>query len=382
MRRFTSNDAVCAHTIRAINVHSLAGSRVEIRTEGNPLKKLLAILAMLALFATACGGSASETSSDAGDGETIIDNVNVGYFAGWPLPPQIGQTDGSFAAAMGAEEITWIPFPDGGAMADAMISEDVDIAYSIGLTPFAVKATNGAPISMIGVAVGYADADNCIVSGDLGYTRENAAETLAGATILTPIGNVTHYKLLSTLDFLGVSQDDVEILPHESSDSTAAAFAAGQIEVGCAFGGALVTMEEAGGVPLLTGQETADEVGIKTYDVNAVRNDFGEENPDVVTNFLRANAEYNDLWASDPDTYNPTIAEAAGMEDVGNFLSGPTWFTFPSVDDQLSDDWLGSAVASVMLEQLTFFEEQGQVDAVADDYQQFIDTSFLEAAQS
>jgi len=346
------------------------------------LKKLLAILAMLALFATACGGSDSETSSDAGDGETIIDNVNVGYFAGWPLPPQIGQTDGSFAAAMGAEEITWIPFPDGGAMADAMISEDVDIAYSIGLTPFAVKATNGAPISMIGVAVGYADADNCIVSGDLGYTRENAAETLAGATILTPIGNVTHYKLLSTLDFLGVSQDDVEILPHESSDSTAAAFAAGQIEVGCAFGGALVTMEEAGGVPLLTGQETADEVGIKTYDVNAVRNDFGEENPDVVTNFLRANAEYNDLWASDPDTYNPTIAEAAGMEDVGNFLSGPTWFTFPSVDDQLSDDWLGSAVASVMLEQLTFFEEQGQVDAVADDYQQFIDTSFLEAAQS
>jgi len=339
---------------------------------------------MLALLATACGGSDSDSSSDAeaGDGETLIENVNIGYFAGWPLPPQIGQEDGSFAAAMGAQEITWIPFPDGGSMADAMISGDVDISYSIGLTPFAVKATNGAPITMIGIAVGYADADNCIVSGDLGYTRDNAAETLAGATILTPIGNVTHYKLLSMLDFLGVSQDDVEILPHESSDSTAAAFAAGQIQVGCAFGGPLVTMTDAGGVPLLTGEETANEVGIKTYDVNAVRNDFADENPQVVTNFLRANAEFNDKWAADPESNNPIIAQAAGMEDVGNFLSGPTWFTFPSVDEQLSDDWLGGSVADVMLEQLTFFQEEGQVEAVADDYQQFIDTSFLEAAQS
>ncbi len=196
---------------------------------------------MLALVAAACGGS----DSDSGSGDTLIDNVNVAYFAGWPLPPQIGQEDGSFAAAMGAEQVTWIPFPDGGSMADAMISGDVDISYSIGLTPFAVKATNGAPITMIGIAVGYADADNCFVSGDLGYTRDNAAETLQGATILTPIGNITHYKLLSTLDFLGVDQGDVEILPHESGDSTAAAFANGQIQVGCAFGGPLVTMAEA-----------------------------------------------------------------------------------------------------------------------------------------
>lgn len=332
---------------------------------------------MLALVATACGGSDDDSAS----GDTLIDNVNVAYFSGWPLPPQIGQEDGSFAAAMGAEKVTWLSFPDGGSMADAMISGDVDISYSIGLTPFAVKATNGAPIKMIGIAVGYADADNCYVSGDLGYTRDNAAETLAGATILTPIGNVTHYKLLNTLEFLGVDESSVEILPHESGDSTAASFAAGQIQVGCAFGGPLVTMEEAGGVPLLTGQETADEVGIKTYDVNAVRDGFAEDHPEVVTGFVRAVEEFNEKWAADPAGTNPTIATAAGMEDVGNFLSGPTWFTFPTIEDQLSDDWLGSSVAQVMLEQMTFFKDQGQIDAVADDYSQFIDTSYLEAAQ-
>ncbi len=357
------------------------------------MKKLLSILALLALIAAACGSgstAAPASSDDDGgaeaddameEGETLIDNINVAYFSGWPLPPQIGQEDGSFAAAAGAENITWIPFPDGGSMADAMIAGDIDISYSIGLTPFAVKATNGAPIKMVGIAVGYADADNCFVSGDLGYTRDNAAETLKGATILTPIGNVTHYKLLNILEFLGVDEGDVEILPHESGDSTAASFVSGQIQVGCAFGGPLVTMEEAGGVPLLTGAETSDEVGIKTYDVTAVRNEFADANPEVVSGFLRANEQFNQKWAADPAANNPIIATAAGMEDVGNFLSGPTWFTFPTLDEQLSDAWLGKGVGEVMLEQMTFFKDQGQIDAVADDYNQFIDASFLEAAK-
>ena len=69
------------------------------------------------------------------------------------------------------------------------------------------------------------------------------------------------------------------------------------------------------------------------------------------------------------------------MDDVGNFLSGPTWFTFPSVEDQLSDAWMGSAVAEVMKEQLTFFKEQGQIEDVADDYSAFINTKFLKDAQ-
>ena len=335
------------------------------------MRKFLLALTALALVAASCG--------DSGSGS--VETLNVAYFSGWPLPPQIGQEDGSFAEAVGVDEINWIALPDGGAMADGMIAGDVDIAYSIGLTPFAVKATNGAPITMVGIAVSYADADNCFVQGDLGYSRDNAAEALSGATILTPIGNITHYKLLNTLEFLGVDQNDVEILPHESGDATAAAFAAGDIQVGCAFGGPLVTMADAGGVPLLTGAETSNEVGIKTYDVTAVRNDFAEENPDVVTNFLKANEEFNQKWADDPATNNPIIATAAGMDDVGNFLGGETWFTFPSVDDQLSDAWLGNDVANVMKEQLTFFNEQGEIDSVADDYSQFIDTSYLENAK-
>ena len=81
---------------------------------------------------------------------------------------------------------------------------EIDISYSQGLTPFANFVNNGADLKMVGVAVSYAEADNCVAQGSLGVTRENAAETLVGATVMTPIGNVTHFKMLSMMEFLEV----------------------------------------------------------------------------------------------------------------------------------------------------------------------------------
>ena len=355
------------------------------------MRKILALLAMLALIAAACGSddttagddtTASDDTTAGDDGamsETLIDELNVAYFAGWPLPPQIGQEDGSFAAAVGAGTINWIPLNSGGEMAEAMIAGDVDISYSMGLTPFANNVNNGAELTLVGIAVSYAEADNCVAQGSLGLTRDNAAEILAGKTVVTPIGNVTHYKMLSIMDFLGVDLDSLEIIPAEGGAATAAQFAAGDIDVGCAFGGPVVDMLDAGGNVILTGAETESEVGIRTYDITAVPTSFGEANPELVTGFLNATEQFNEKWAADPDANNPIIAQAAGMEDVGNFLAGDLWFSFPTVSEQLSDEWMGGNVAETMKGQLATFERLGQIDSVLDDFSPFVDTSYLEA---
>ena len=68
------------------------------------------------------------------------------------------------------------------------------------------------------------------------------------------------------------------------------------------------------------------------------------------------------------------------MEDVGNFLGGEQWFSFPSAGDQLSDEWMGG-VADVMKTQVDFFVEQGQVESALDDFGGFVDTSFLEQVE-
>ena len=329
---------------------------------------LAAVVAALALFATSCGGGSD------------LEELNVAYFREWPTPNQFGQDDGSFADAVGVD-INWIPFNSGGEMAEAMEAGDIDISYSQGLTPFANFVNSGSDLKMVGIAVSYAEADNCVVRGELGVDRGNAAETLKGATVMTPFGNVTHFKMLSMMEFLGVDLNDLNIVQAEGGATTAAAFDSGEIDVGCAFGGSLVNMIESGGNLIMTGAEHEADIGIFTYDIVSIPTSFGEEHGDVVTSFLKATEEYNDEWSADPAGRNGTIAQAAGMEDVGNFLGGDLWFYFPTIEEQLGPDWMGGNVASTMQEQLETFERLGQIESVNADFAGAIDTSFLKEAQ-
>jgi taurine transport system substrate-binding protein len=330
-------------------------------------KWMAAILACVALVAAACGGGDS------------VDTLNVAYFAEWPTPNQAGQADGTFADAVGVDEINWVPFTSGGEMSEAMIAGDIDIAYSQGLTPFAGAINNGADLKLVGIAVSYSDADNCIASGDLGLTRANAADVLSGATVMTPFGNVTHYKMLKMMEFLNVNLDDLNIVQAEGGATTAAAFEVGDIDVGCAFGGSIENMIANGGEPLFTGAEQQSDVGIFTYDIVSIPTSFGEENGDIVTSFLKATEEFNDSWRADGAAVNNTIALAAGMEDVGNFLDGELWFQFPSVAEQLSSDWMGGKVGAAMQGQVATLAELGGGDPATGDFIGSVDTSFLEA---
>lgn len=353
--------------------YDLLSLRTCSRDEGSSMKSRLllffTVLIALAMFATSCGGD---------DG---LEELNVAYFREWPTPNQIGQEDGTFAEAVGVDTINWIPFNSGGEMSEAMIAGDIDISYSQGLTPFAGAINNGADLELVGIAVSYAEADNCVVQGSLGVTRDNAAEALKGATVMTPFGNVTHYKMLSMMEFLGVDLSDLDIIQAEGGATTAAAFDVGDIDVGCAFGGSVVNMLDNGGQLIMSGAEHESDIGIFTYDIVSIPRTFGEENPDVVADFLKASDEFNARWAGDPGQYNGTIAQAAGMEDVGNFLAGPVWFDFPTISDQLGSDWLGGNVAAAMAGQVETLHNLGGGDAPAGDFAGAVNTSFLEKAQ-
>lgn len=384
----------------------LAGENRSARTLllGDWMRQLLTLILALALFAVACGGSDSDSettnSGDAdssqndndnsesdsdGDDEAVaeglsVDTINVAYFEQWPTPNLLGFNDGSFDAAVGAE-INWVPFGSGGEMSEVMEAGDIDISYSQGLTPFANTVNNGADIKLVGIAVTYAEADNCVAQGHLGVTRDRAADVLDGATVMTPSGNVTNFKMLTMMDFLGVNISSLTILPTDGGSTTAAAFAAGDIDVGCSFGGSLVDMLEASdGELIMTGAEQASDIGINTYDIVSIPTSFGQDHRDAVVAFLRATQQFNEKWAADPAGSNGTIAEASGMEDVGNFLSGPTWFSFPSLQDQLGDAWMGATVALNMTEQVQTFVDLGQIDSTIGDFSGAVDSSFLEAA--
>lgn len=364
------------------------------------MKRVIAVSAAATMVFAACGSSdsadeAATTEEEAPSTEAMeeeapttdameegsdLETLRVAYFQEWPTPNLIGFEDNSFDEAVGVD-IEWVPFGGGGEMSEAMEAGDIDISYSQGLTPFANTVNNGADLKVVGIAVAYAEADNCVAQGELGVTQENAAEVLNGATVMTPSGNVTNFKMLSMMDFLGVDIDSLNIVPTDGGATTLAAFESGEIDVGCSFGGSLVGMQDAGGELILTGAEQVELIGINTYDIISIPTSFGEEHGAVVTSFLAATQEFNETWAADPEGTNGTIASASGMEDVGNFLAGPVWFSFPTLEEQLGDGWFGDGtVAANMTEQVQTFVDLGQIPSSIGDFSGTVDTSFLEAA--
>ncbi|MDZ7747655.1 MAG: ABC transporter substrate-binding protein [Halofilum sp. (in: g-proteobacteria)] len=102
------------------------------------------------------------------------------------------------------------------------------------------------------------------------------AEKLEGQRVASPIGNVTHYKLLRTLEYLGVDADKVNIVPMNGNEA-AAALSRGDVAMACAFGGPIVEMKKHGYVLMPAEQQQA--IGIRVFDVISVRHEFAQRVP-------------------------------------------------------------------------------------------------------
>ncbi len=302
---------------------------------------------------------------------SAADKVTVAYFLEWPTANQVAQLEKTYDAAMGAE-VEWRAFGNGNEMSQAMASGDVDIAFSQGLVPFVVAVSNGLPIDLVGVAVSYAEADNCVIRDDSGITQANAKE-LEGKTIATPIGNVTHYKLLRMLDHLGVDATKVNMVQMNGADA-AVAVTRGDVVMGCAFGGPLQRMGEVG-KPLMTAAEQ-EAIGIRVFDVISVSRSFKENNPDQLRAFMKVTDEANAAYKADPAKYLGTISKAAGMDEAAteNMLG---MFSFPSNEEQAGEAWMGGTVQAFMMEVADFFVAQGQMERAASVYSSVVDASFL-----
>jgi taurine transport system substrate-binding protein len=300
------------------------------------------------------------------------DPVTVAYFMEWPTPNQKAQVEKTMDEALGVP-VEWRAFGNGNEMTQAMVAGDVDIAYSQGFVPFVVGVTNGAPLKLVGIAVTYSENDLCIVRDDAGITKENAKE-LEGKQVATPIGNVTHYKLLKTLEHLGVDSSKVELVQMNPADA-AVALVRGDVPMACAFGGPIDRMRTVG-KPLMTGAEQ-EAAGINTFDIISVTDSFASEHPDLVKGFLKATAEANAAFEADPDAFYEVVAGAAGM-DVEAAKATMANFGFPTVEEQLDANWLGGGVTEATKGVAEVMVSAGNMDKSLDDYSSFVDPSFLQ----
>lgn len=298
--------------------------------------------------------------------------VTVAYFLEWPTANQVAQAEKWYDEAMGVN-VNWREFATGAEMADAMAAGEVDIAYSMGLVPFTVAVSKGVPITAVGVAVSYAENDNCIVHSRAAIDKANA-HALEGKRVAVPFGTVSHYKMLRTLAHLGVSVDKVDFVDMNPS-AGAEALANGEVTMACGWGGALWRMKKHG-YALMTAMEQ-EKLGIRVFDVVAVTNDFAEKHGDLVVKFLQVTDKAAEYLDDEPEEAKPIIANAAGM-DLKSSNIVLSLFEFPTREAQLSASWMRGTVQAFTKEVADFFVAQGQMPEALDDYGSIIDSRYYE----
>ncbi|MEO8012976.1 MAG: ABC transporter substrate-binding protein [Polaromonas sp.] len=298
--------------------------------------------------------------------------ITVGYFLEWPLPMMAAKAAGTYDKEMGVK-VNWRSFESGTAMSAAMASGDVQIAVSQGVPPLVVAASGGLNIQVVDIAVSNPDSDNCVVSKKLEITKKSAKE-LAGKTVAVPLGTAAHYGFLRQMAHFGVPVSGLKVINMAPAEG-AAALSQGSVDFACGYGGGLARMKEYGNV-LLTGKEK-DALGILVFDVTSATASFASENQPLLSKFLKVTANANTQWVSKKDPAMLKImAKEAGLDEAAAAKS-IALMVFPSVNEQLSKQWLGGNVQEFMKGVADVFVAAGSLKKALPSYDGVVNTAPL-----
>ncbi len=106
------------------------------------------------------------------------DEVRIAFFLEWATPNQEDKVKNTFDKALGVP-VKWTNFATGGEMTEAMLSGDIDISYSQGLTPFVNAVNAKAAIKLVDIAVIYGMGGTTCVAAK-GIDKGNASSKLDG----------------------------------------------------------------------------------------------------------------------------------------------------------------------------------------------------------
>lgn len=298
--------------------------------------------------------------------------ITVAYFLEAPMPFLVAKAAGTYDKAMGVK-VNWRSFETGTAMSAAMASGDVQIALSQGLPPLVVAVSGGQNLQVVDIASSYSDNDNCVVSKKLEITKANAKE-LAGKTFAVPLGTAAHFGFLRQMSHFGVPVASLKVI-NMSPTEGAAALAQGSVDAACGFGGGLMRMKEYGNV-LLTGKEK-EALGILVFDVTSTPASFAAENQSLLSKFLKVTADANAQWNKSKD---PAMLKVMAKEAGMNEADSKKWVStmeFPSVDVQLSKQWLGGNVQTFMKGVADVFVTAGNIKKALPSYDSAVNTAPL-----
>ena len=276
----------------------------------------------------------------------------------------------TFDKALGVP-VKWTNFATGGEMTEAMLSGDIDISYSQGLTPFVNAVNAKAPIKLVDIAVVYGMAGTTCVAKK-GINKGNAAVKLDGQKVAVPLGTMADYVFKETMRVVGANPSKMTVIDMVPEDS-AVALANGDVAMACLFGKKSIGTALKSGKLMLSVQEASD-AGIAGIDVTSVTNKFLKENPGMVKTFLEITHAANDRYKAGKSDFN-TISKDATM-DVKSTKDQMASFGFPSTKQQKKEYFGKKGIL------MTYLNVMGKMFATAENpalknYSKVVTTKYL-----
>jgi NitT/TauT family transport system substrate-binding protein len=295
--------------------------------------RVVALLTLVGVTATACGDDTStadtvapseSTAADAGTAETApgttegaalsVDEVKLGFFPNVThAPALVGVAVGTFADHLGDAKLSTFTFDAGTEAAEALLAGSLDLTF-IGPNPAinAYAKSNGEAVRI--VAGSTSGGAFLVVKPDI-----TSPEQLAGKKIASPsLGNTQDVALRAWLKEQGFETTpegggDVTIIPQKNS-TTLESFIAGDID------GAWVPepwatrlIDEGGGAVLVDERDLWTDTGGEFVTTQLlVRTEFLNDHPDAVKAILEGLADAIDAIAADPAAAQADVVAQIG----------------------------------------------------------------------
>ncbi|MDC1095727.1 ABC transporter substrate-binding protein [Pelagibacteraceae bacterium] len=297
--------------------------------------------------------------------------VRIAFFLEWASPNQEDKVKGAFAKAFGVP-VKWTNFATGGEMTEAMMSGDIDISYSQGLTPFVNAVNSKKPITLVDVSILYGmKGTTCVVANSAGISKANASQ-LEGKKVAVALGTMADYVFKETMRVVGADPKKMTIIDMVPEDS-AVALANGDVAMSCLFGKKSIGTALKSGKLMLSVKEASD-AGIAGIDVTSVTNKFMKENPGMVKTFLEITHAANDRYKAGKSDFNVIAKDATTT--VADTKDQMASFGFPSTKQQKKEYFGKKGIL------MTYLNVMGNMFATAENpalknYSKVVTTKYL-----
>jgi len=360
---------------------------------------ILSLLLIVCLAACGSSGTVSNTpatnesqsAQDTTSDPAVIMKVTIShqpYSHG--LPSYIAEKEGDFTANGLDAKILW--FTSGPAQNEALGADE----WSVGAMGSPPSIAGGVAYNSRVIAFSVDDTASCDfwvrpdsdiaqISGQVPDAPEimGNADTWRGKTILCPTATSSHFMLIATLEKLGLTEDDVQII-HMDVPQAYTAFKAGQGDIVSLWDPQSFTAADEGWIKVSSGPATGEVMPTVIVASEKAIN----ENPDVVYRWLKTYFEtcdkYRDNVQGQADYLKEMQLENGIQVDDDLAYKFVAKRPLPSLQEQkelFSGEYGSRRVDAIMENVIDFFVAQGRYEPADKEKlvaNGFIDSQFID----